>query len=84
MSTLFFNELKKKLVAGAQPNIGSQDIDKMQFVFPLDKTEQLAIAKVLSAADEEISLLQKDLEQEKLKKKSLMQLLLTGLVRVVC
>lgn len=44
--------------------------------------EQQAIAKVLSAADEEISLLQKDLEQEKLKKKSLMQLLLTGLVRV--
>lgn len=44
--------------------------------------EQQAIAKVLSTADEEISLLQKDLEQEKLKKKSLMQLLLTGLVRV--
>ena len=44
--------------------------------------EQKAIADVLSAADEEISLLQKDLEQEKLKKKSLMQLLLTGLVRV--
>jgi len=44
--------------------------------------EQKAIADVLSAADEEISLLQKGLEQEKLKKKSLMQLLLTGLVRV--
>ena len=44
--------------------------------------EQKSIAEVLSAADEEISLLQKDLEQEKLKKKSLMQLLLTGLVRV--
>lgn len=44
--------------------------------------EQQAIAKVLSAADEEIALLQKNLEQEKLKKKSLMQLLLTGLVRV--
>ena len=44
--------------------------------------EQQAIASVLSSADEEISLLQRDLEQEKLKKKSLMQLLLTGLVRV--
>ena len=44
--------------------------------------EQKAIADVLSAADEEISLLQKGLEQEKLKKKSLMQLLLTGIVRV--
>ena len=44
--------------------------------------EQKAIADVLFAVDEEISLLQKGLEQEKLKKKSLMQLLLTGLVRV--
>lgn len=51
-------------------------------VFRPTLPEQKAIADVLSAADEEISLLQKDLEQEKLKKKSLMQLLLTGLVRV--
>lgn len=51
-------------------------------VFRPSLPEQKAIADVLSAADEEISLLQKSLEQEKLKKKSLMQLLLTGLVRV--
>lgn len=44
--------------------------------------EQTAIAEILSAADKEIELLQKDIEQEKLKKKSLMQLLLTGIVRV--
>lgn len=55
----------------------------LSFELPLPSIEEMrAIAKVLSAADEEISLLQKDLEQEKLKKKSLMQLLLTGLVRV--
>ena len=44
--------------------------------------EQTAIAEILSTADKEIELLQKDVEQEKLKKKSLMQLLLTGIVRV--
>ena len=44
--------------------------------------EQTAIAEVLSTADAEIGLLKKDIEQEKLKKKSLMQLLLTGIVRV--
>ena len=44
--------------------------------------EQRKIAEVLSATDKEIELLKADLEQEKLKKKSLMQLLLTGLVRV--
>ena len=47
---------------------------------PID--EQGAIAKVLSTADAEIELLQKDLDQEKQKKKALMQLLLTGIVRV--
>lgn len=45
-------------------------------------SEQTAIMEVLSAADKEIELLKKDVEQEKLKKKSLMQLLLTGIVRV--
>ena len=44
--------------------------------------EQAAIAEVLSAADREIELLRQDIEQEKQKKKSLMQLLLTGIVRV--
>lgn len=44
--------------------------------------EQTAIAEILSAADKEIELLKKDIEQEKLKKKSLMQLLLTGIVRI--
>ena len=44
--------------------------------------EQLAIANILVVADNEIELLKKELEQEKQKKKALMQLLLTGIVRV--
>lgn len=44
--------------------------------------EQSAIATVLSTADREIELLSKDIKQEKRKKKALMQLLLTGIVRV--
>lgn len=47
-----------------------------------DIKEQTAIAEVLSAADREIELLRQDIEQEKQKKKALMQLLLTGIVRV--
>ena len=46
------------------------------------REEQDAIANVISIIDKELALLQKDLEQEKQKKKALMQLLLTGLVRV--
>lgn len=44
--------------------------------------EQYLIAHILSTADREIELFQQELEQEKQKKKSLMQLLLTGIVRV--
>ena len=44
--------------------------------------EQSAIVKILSAADREIDLIRQDIEQEKQKKKALMQLLLTGIVRV--
>ena len=46
-----------------------------------DIKEQTAIAEILSAADHEIELLRQDIEQEKQKKKALMQLLLTGIVR---
>lgn len=44
--------------------------------------EQKIIAQVLSAADKEIALIKSSIEQEKQKKKSLAQLLLTGTVRV--
>lgn len=49
---------------------------------PLDVEEQKAIADTFIAADREIDLLRQDIEQEKQKKKALMQLLLTGIVRV--
>lgn len=77
------NQVISSQTNNAQPKLAIQQIEKFEINLP-SLPEQQAIAKVLSAADEEISLLQKDLEQEKLKKKSLMQLLLTGLVRVVC
>lgn len=44
--------------------------------------EQTAIAEILSQQDKEIELLEKELDLQKKKKKALMQLLLTGKVRV--
>ena len=44
--------------------------------------EQIAIADMLSVADHKINLFEQELVQWQLKKKALMQLLLTGLVRV--
>lgn len=63
-------------------NLKYENLKRIRVLFPQDKKEQSAIAEILSTADKEIELLKKDIEQEKLKKKSLMQLLLTGIVRV--
>jgi type I restriction enzyme S subunit len=46
--------------------------------------EQLEISKVLQSADDELTLLNSELEALKKQKKGLMQLLLTGKVRVKC
>ncbi|WP_054870545.1 restriction endonuclease subunit S [Caloranaerobacter sp. TR13] len=54
----------------------------VSFLIPLDIKEQKAISKILNDIDKEISLLIKELEALKLQKKGLMQLLLTGIVRV--
>lgn len=61
--------------------ISYEDFGRLRIPNPPIK-EQDAIAEVLSTADHEIDLLQQDIEQEKQKKKALMQLLLTGIVRV--
>lgn len=61
--------------------ISKSNIVKTYIAIPL-KAEQAAIVEILSTADHEIDLLQKSIEAEKQKKKALMQLLLTGKVRV--
>ena len=63
-------------------NLKYENFKKIKVCYPPDMKEQTAIAEVLSAADREIELLQQDIEQEKQKKKALMQLLLTGIARV--
>ena len=63
-------------------NLKYENFKKIKVCYPPDMKEQTAIAEVLLAADHEIELLQQDIEQEKQKKKALMQLLLTGIVRV--
>lgn len=80
-SPAYHNQLIPLITGIKVSSISKSAISETTIAIP-SLPEQKAIADVLSAADEEISLLQKDLEQEKLKKKSLMQLLLTGLVRV--
>ena len=61
--------------------VSYEDFGRIRMPYPPIK-EQATIAEVLSAADQEIELLHQDIEQEKQKKKALMQLLLMGIVRV--
>lgn len=64
-------------------NVAVDDFFRIKITMP-EIEEQKEIAKILSTADHEIDLLQKSIESEKQKKKALMQLLLTGKVRVKC
>ena len=74
-------EIKSLRVGSGLPNIQKTALDNFGLTCPPIE-EQTSIAEVLSAADREIDLLRQDIEQEKQKKKALMQLLLTGIVRV--
>jgi type I restriction enzyme S subunit len=80
-SNIFSSQLTSLLVAGAQPNISSKDIESLKIKLP-SLQEQQKIAEVLSLADNEIELLKNELDELKLQKKGLMQKLLTGKVRV--
>lgn len=73
--------LKSFSQASSQPNINKKIVEDVLIKLP-SLSEQKAIVEILSTADREIDLIQKFIEAEKQKKKALMQLLLTGKVRV--
>lgn len=78
----FINAVRKYEEGTVYERMAVKPEDFLKFeIFLPQIEEQTAIAEVLSAADREIELLQQDIEQEKQKKKALMQLLLTGIVR---
>lgn len=67
--------------SNSMKNISKEDFLGLQIEVP-SLEEQKAIAKVLMCLDQSIEALERELEQWQQKKKALMQLLLTGLVRV--
>ncbi len=60
----------------------SEQIKKLKICVPPTKREQIAISNLLSAVDDKVRLLEQELNQWQQKKKALMQLLLTGIMRV--
>lgn len=81
---LKYNELKIMglRVGSGLPNIQKKALEAFTVSFPVTSVEQQKIAAVLSAADAEISTLEKKLACLRDEKKALMQQLLTGKRRV--
>lgn len=65
-------------------NLKYENFKDIKVTLPEDIEEQKEIAKILRICDDEISMIKKELDLLKEQKKGLMQLLLTGIVRVKC
>lgn len=78
----FVEKMKLLAQGAAQDNMSVKDINNYIIYLPKNKEIQSNISNLLSNIDKRIELQQKLLEQYKLRQKSLMQLLLTGIVRV--
>jgi|GEM_PF-363971 hypothetical protein len=82
MNSMHFHRQLIPYMAGIKVMaISKTNIVKTHLLVP-SIDEQCAIVTILTCADREIELLKKGLEQERRKKKALMQLLLSGIVRV--
>ncbi len=80
-SQLFTTRLQPLLIAGAQPNISPSDIENMIFPVP-PLAEQRKIAEVLGVWDEAIEKQARLIEKLTLRKRALMQRLITGKKRL--
>ncbi|MHA3126730.1 restriction endonuclease subunit S [Legionella pneumophila] len=79
-----FNRFLSQLSAGSTiSHLYQKDFGKFTYPIPLDRTEQIKIAEILSDIDREISELEKKLEKAKAIKQGMMQQLLTGRIRLV-
>ncbi len=79
----FVEKMKLLAQGAAQDNMSVKDINNYIIYLPKNKEIQSKISNLLIKIDKEIELQQKLLEQYKLRQKALMQLLLTGIVKVV-
>lgn len=76
------NELRKKATGTSVYSVSKSTLYSLSLIIHSSLKEQTAIAQVLQAADKEISLLKAKAEKLREQKKGLMQVLLTGKVRL--
>ncbi|MFS0933372.1 restriction endonuclease subunit S [Enterococcus casseliflavus] len=72
-SKLFLDQLNSVLVAGAQPNVSSRDIDGFEFFIPSNIEEQQKIGTFFKQLDDTIALHQRELDLLKETKKGFLQ-----------
>ncbi len=86
---LYFSLLNKQReiyalqTGGGQPHVYPQQLRDLFIPIPKDKSEQTRIAQILSDMEAEIEALEKQLEKYKKLKQGMMQVLLTGKIRLV-
>jgi type I restriction enzyme S subunit len=79
---LFKQDFKNCITGSGQPQIVRAPLAEFEVSFPKEKAEQQAIAQVLSDMDTEIEQLEQGLTKYKMLKQGMMQVLLTGKVRL--
>lgn len=80
-SAEYFNKIAILAGGSTRTRISRKEIEKLSIPIPTNQTIMQKISEILSLADKEIAMIEQELEAWQQKKKSLMQLLLTGLVR---
>ena len=78
----FQTQVFDKASSGTQPNLSMRELERFEVVVPSDIKEQKAVADSLTILDQLITAHQCELEKAQKKKKALMKLLLTGIIRV--
>ena len=81
-STDFKREVQSRMATGTFATIILKSLNEIPVCFPSNTNEQESISTVLSGIDNLITLHQRKCDEEKQNKKALMQLLLTGIVRI--
>lgn len=82
-SNYFKDQIDLLITGGAQPNFGPVHLKKIIIKIPPTKTEQTAIATILTDMDTEIEALEQKRDKYKALKQGMMQELLTGKTRLV-
>jgi restriction endonuclease S subunit len=81
--TSFQNNINATIVGGAIPTLSQKQVSNYPICMPPNRTEQTAIATILSDMDAEIDALTAKMTKARNIKQGMMQELLTGRIRLV-